>query len=300
MKQGCLNSEKTMSQSNNPRFWASQWYTTKFATEPWPGGWYWHDEHYNWFGPYESEHAAGDALTEHETSERDALDASDHIPSQFELYYHPLSPYSQKVLIAAYEKGAHFTPKIVNLMSTDEREKYRKLYPMGKLPLIVLNHGPLIPESSTIIEYLDSLDGKRLISKDPDVARKTRFKDRFFDFYLTDSANVLFAEGAKPPSQQDTVKIEAAQYRIRAVYDFIEYELREQTWANGEEFSMADCAAAAGFFYAARIMPYDDHPNVAAYAQKLSDRPSVKRVREEAAPYMQAYLDRIKKSRETA
>ena len=107
-----------MSQSNNPRFWASQWYTTKFATEPWPGGWYWHDEHYNWFGPYESEHAAGDALTEHETSERDALDASDHIPSQFELYYHPLSPYSQKVLIAAYEKGAHFTPKIVNLMKS--------------------------------------------------------------------------------------------------------------------------------------------------------------------------------------
>ena len=55
-----------MSQSNNPRYWASQWYTTKFATEPWPGGWYWHDEHYNWFGPYESEHTAGDALQEYE------------------------------------------------------------------------------------------------------------------------------------------------------------------------------------------------------------------------------------------
>ena len=287
-----------MSQSNNPRYWASQWYTTRFATEPWPGGWYWHDEHYNWFGPYDSEHAASDALREHEAAERDAMDSSDRARSQFDLYYHPLSPYSQKVLIAIYEKGSHFTRKIVNLADSNARKRYRALYPMGKLPLIVLNHGPLIPESSIIIEYLDSLDGKRLIPENPDSARKTRFKDRFFDFYLTDSANLLFAEGAKPPAQQDTEKIDSARYHIRAVYDFIEFELREQTWATGENFSMADCAAAAGFFYAGRILPYDDHPNVAAYAERLSERPSVRRVREEAAPYMQSYLEDMKRSRE--
>lgn len=289
-----------MSQSNNPRYWASQWYTTKFATEPWPGGWYWHDEHYNWFGPYDSEHEAAAALSEHEQSEREAMDDSDRTRSHFELYYHPLSPYSQKVLIAIYEKGANFTPKIVNLSDAKERANYRKLYPMGKLPLIVLNHGPLIPESSIIIEYLDSLGGKRLVSKDADVARKTRFKDRFFDFYLTDSANALFREGSKPPSQQDTETIETAQHRIRAVYDFIEYELSRQTWANGEEFSMSDCAAAAGFFYAGKILPFDDHPVVSAYAQRLSERPSVRRVRDEAAPHMQAYLTRMKQERETA
>jgi hypothetical protein len=61
-----------VSQSNNPRFWASQWYTTKFAEEPWPGGWYWHDEHYNWFGPYDSEHDASIALKGHEETERHA------------------------------------------------------------------------------------------------------------------------------------------------------------------------------------------------------------------------------------
>ena len=289
-----------MSQSNNPRYWASQWYTTKFATEPWPGGWYWHDEHYNWFGPYDSEHEAAVPLKEHEQSERDAADSSDRARSQFDLYYYPLSPYSQKVLIAIYEKGATFTRKIVNLDDPKERAQYRKLYPMGKLPLIVLNHGPLIPESSIIIEYLDSLGGRRLVSKDPDIARKTRFKDRFFDFYLTESTNALFAEGSKPAGQQDTEKIETAQYQIRAVYDFIEYELEHQTWANGEEFSMSDCAAAAAFFYATRIMPLDDHPVTAAYARRLGERPSVKRVREEAAPYMQAYLTRMKQERETA
>ena len=47
-----------MSQQRNPRYWASQWYTTKFAEEPWPAGWYWHDAQYTWNGPYNSEEEA--------------------------------------------------------------------------------------------------------------------------------------------------------------------------------------------------------------------------------------------------
>jgi glutathione S-transferase len=285
-----------VSQSNNPRYWASQWYTTKFAEEPWPGGWYWHDEHYNWFGPYDNEHEANIALKGYLETERQASEQAEQTRSHFELYYHPLSTYSQKVLIAIYEKGAHFTPKIVDVTDQAEREKYRELYPMGKTPLIVLNHGPLIPESSIIIEYLDSLGGKRLISLDPDIARKTRFKDRFFDFYLSEPVGTLMAEGQKPKAERDMAKIETAQYRVTAVYDFLEFELNNQTWANGEDFSMSDCAAAAGLFYASGIAPHDDYPNITAYAKRLSNRESVRRVREEAAPYLDAYVKRLKSS----
>ena len=273
---------------NNPRYWASQWYTTRFSEEPWPGGWYWHDQHHNWFGPYEGEHDASVALKEHLESEREASDARERSRPQFELYYHPLSTYSQKVLIAIYEKDKPFEPKIVNLMDDAAREAYRKLYPMGKVPLMVLNHGALIPESTNIIEYLDSLGGPRLIAENPDVARKTRFKDRFFDLYLSESIGTLFFEGRKPESEPDAEKIETAKYRINAVYDFMEYEISGQPWANGEQFSMSDCAAAPALFYAKTIIPYDEYPNVSAYAARLDERPSVQRVREEAVPYLEA------------
>ena len=236
---------------NNPRYWASQWYATKFAEEPWPGGWYWHDQQYNWHGPYETEHDAAVALKGHQEQEREASDAHERSRPQFELYYHPLSTYSQKVLIAIYEKGLVFKPHIVNLMAEGERERYRKIYPLGKIPLIVLNHGPLIPESSIIIEYLESLGGAPLISTNSDVARKTRFKDRFIDFYLTDSVVTLFSESRKPKGERDKRKIETARYRSKAVYDFLEYELSESAWANGDEFSLSDCAAGAAFCYAA-------------------------------------------------
>jgi len=55
-----------MSQQRNPRYWASLWYATKFAEQPWPPGWYWHDQHYDWTGPYETEKDARKALESHE------------------------------------------------------------------------------------------------------------------------------------------------------------------------------------------------------------------------------------------
>ena len=79
------------------------------------------------------------------------------------LYYNPISTYSQKVIIAFYEKALEFEPNIVNLMDPDDLAKYREVYPMGKIPCLVLDDGHLIPESSIIIEYLDDMDEPRLI-----------------------------------------------------------------------------------------------------------------------------------------
>ncbi len=84
------------------------------------------------------------------------------------LYYNPISTYSQKVLIALYEKALDFEPEIVNLMDSDARAQYREVYPMGKIPCLILDDGHMIPESSTIIEYIDPLAAPTLILGDAD------------------------------------------------------------------------------------------------------------------------------------
>jgi len=53
------------------------------------------------------------------------------------LYYNPISTYSQKVLIALYEKGLDFDSEIVNLMDADARAQYREVYPLGKIPCLL-------------------------------------------------------------------------------------------------------------------------------------------------------------------
>lgn len=70
----------------------------------------------------------------------------------------------------------------------------------------------------------------------------------------------------------------------------IEKDLAGRTWATGEDFTLADCAAAPALFYANLVQPFGPaHRNVAAYFDRLKARPSYKRAFEEAQPYFHLF-----------
>lgn len=202
------------------------------------------------------------------------------------LYYNPISTYSQKVLIALYEKGLDFDSEIVNLMDADARAQYREVYPLGKIPCLQLEDGHLIPESSIIVEYIDPMAEPTLIKGDADFRRRIRFKDRVFDLYLNEAVVTLLFQGMKPESEQDPERIEKAKFHITTMYSFMESELGQQPYANGEEFLMSDCSAAPGLFYAEQVAPFAEHKNISAYWERLKSRPSIARTHEEATPIL--------------
>jgi glutathione S-transferase len=211
------------------------------------------------------------------------------------LYYHPLSTYAQKTMIALYEKGVEFEKEIVNLMDPDARKKYREeVYPLGKIPCLELDDGHMVPESSIIIEYIDSLTGPLLISGDADETRRIRFKDRMFDQYLNEAVATLLFQGMKATSDQDPERIEKAKFNLATMYGFMEQEFGDQPFANGDEFRMSDCAAAPALFYAEQHAPFAEHPNIVAYYERLKSRPSVQRTQEEALPYLAAFASKSK------
>ena len=205
------------------------------------------------------------------------------------LYYFPLSTYSQKALMALHEKKIPFEPEIVDLRDDAARAKYRDIYPLGKVPLLVLDNGHLIPESSIIIEYLDTHfeSGPRLIPKDPEESRRTRFKDRMQDLYLNESVTTLIFESWKTEAERNAEGMEKARFRAGVLYDFMEKDLADKRWLMGSEFSMADCAAAPPLFYAQEHFPFNDRPNITAYWKRLSARPSWQKVFEEVKPYLE-------------
>ncbi|MDH3468916.1 MAG: glutathione S-transferase family protein [Gammaproteobacteria bacterium] len=206
-----------------------------------------------------------------------------------ELHYHPLSTYSQKVLIALFEMGIEFEPKIVNMFDPEQRAQYRSLYPIGKVPLLVLDDGHPIPESSIIVEYLNSIsDGVRLIPDDPTEARKTRFLDRMYDLYLNNNVGALFFELRKPDAERSQSVIDGANEKIAIMYNNMEDNLSGKHWNRGEMFTMADCAAGPPLFYAQQIAPFDDKPNIKAFWERFSGRPSYQRIMAEAKPYLDA------------
>ncbi len=96
----------------------------------------------------------------------------------------------------------------------------------------------------------------------------------------------IVGDRLRPEGKKDPHGVEEARARLRVSYGMVEQEMATRRWAMGEEFSLADCAAAPALFYANEVMPFgDEHANVAAYLDRLKARPSYARVLKEAEPY---------------
>ncbi len=205
------------------------------------------------------------------------------------LYYHPLSSFCQKALIALYETGTAFTPQLVDLRDEKDRGAFLKLWPIGKFPVMKdETHDRLVPESSIIIEYLaQHYPGKStLMPADGDAARQTRLRDRFFDLYLNMPMQKIVGDRMRPADKKDPSGVDQAKQQIKTAVDLLEGEVGK-AWVMGDSFTMADCAAAPALFYANMVAPFmDTHRNVAAYFQRLTKRPSYARVQKEAEPYL--------------
>lgn len=205
------------------------------------------------------------------------------------LYMHPFASFCQKVLIALYENDTPFEPHIVDLGDEKSRDHFKRIWPIGKFPVLRDEaKGRTIPESTIIIEYLaQHYPGKRaLLPPDPDLARETRLLDRFYDLYVDAPMQKIVTDKLRPPGKNDPFGVEQAKQLLRTAYDIIEQEMATKIWAIGDAFSMADCAAAPALFYANLVAPFGDtHEHTTAYFNRLMDRPSFARVVSEAKPY---------------
>ena len=204
------------------------------------------------------------------------------------LHFHPLASFCHKALIALYENDTPFTPKLVDLGNEAERAALLKLWPIGKFPVLRDEvRDQTVPESSIIIEYLDRhYPGRtRFIPDAADRAWQTRLRDRFYDLYVHEPMQKIVLDRLRPADKTDSLGVEEARARLRTSYGMIDREMAAATWAMGDAFSLADCAAAPALFYANEVMPFGTHKNVAAYFDRLKARPSYARVLKEAEPY---------------
>ena len=205
------------------------------------------------------------------------------------LYMHPLSSYCHKVLIALYENATPFQPRDVNLGDPAEREEFRKVWPIGKFPVLRdAARNRTVPESTTIIEYLTQYypGPTQLIPSDAELAAQVRSLDRFYDLYIHDPMQRIVGDRLRLAAQRDPLGVEQARDRMRTALGMVETEMAGKRWALGELFSMADCSAAPALFYANRVMPLaGEFPQASAYLTRLEKRPSYARALVEAQPY---------------
>jgi len=124
---------------------------------------------------------------------------------------------------------------------------------------------------------------------DPERARQTRLCDRFYDLCVNVPMQKIVGDRLRPAGKTDAYGVDEAREQLRTAYGVIDEEMRARTWAIGDVFSMADCAAAPALYYADLVLPLRAYANAAAYFERLMKRPSFARAVEEAAPYRRLF-----------
>lgn len=205
------------------------------------------------------------------------------------LYMHPLSSYCHKTLIALYENSIPFAAKLLD--NATVYGEFKTMWPIGRFPLLRDDsRDTTVPESSIIIEYLalHYPGSVKLLPDDPDRARQVRMRDRFFDNYLHTPLQKFPADRLRPQDKRDPFGVDEARTMYRTALDMVEAEMSHKRWAMGDDFSMADCAAAPALFFGNRFFgPFrETHRNTMAYLERLMARPSYARALQEAEPYM--------------
>ena len=205
------------------------------------------------------------------------------------LYFHPLASFCHKALIAFYEGGIPFEPVVVDLGDAASRAAFQAVLPMAKMPVLRDERRKCtIAESTIVIEYLDAHypGPTRFVPQDPDRAWQTRMWDRVYDHYVQQPMQKIVTDRVRPAGTSDAWGVEQAKTQLQEAYAMIEREMRSRTWAMGDDFTLADCAAAPALFYASTVVPFaDTQKNLPEYLERLMARPSFARVLAEAEPY---------------
>jgi len=199
-----------------------------------------------------------------------------------ELFSHPFSSYCQKALIAFSENDVPFTQRM--LEDEGVGEELAKLWPIGKFP--ILREGDrVVFEATSIIDYLQVRHPGpvKLIPDDPDLAVEVRMLDRFFDNYVMTPQGKFVFDALRPAENRDPFGVEDARKMLDTSYAWLDDRMKGRTWAVGESFTLADCAAAPSLFYADWTYRIPErYAHLTAYRARLLARASFARAVDEA------------------
>lgn len=199
------------------------------------------------------------------------------------LYSVDLSPYAARVRLQIYLKGiaAEIVPPPEGGLKSPD---YLALNPMGKMPVLALDDGVCLPESETILEYLEDAHPTPSLRPASALAlARARLVARVGEIYVMDAIRPLFAQ--MNPATRDAVAVETHLATLRKGLGFLDHYLTGDAFAVSAEPSIADCSIVPvlfwvgvvdGVFQAGGLI--GAHPKLAAYWGRVQGQPAMARV----------------------
>jgi glutathione S-transferase len=146
--------------------------------------------------------------------------------------------------------------------------------PLSKIPVLVLDDGEVLIDSRTIVEYLDSLAGGKLLPASGPARWQALSRQALGDGLL-DLLNLWRNEREKPSAQQTPAWLDAFAVKLWATLDRFETlsdSLTAQPFGIGH--IAIGCALSYADFRFAELDWRTQHPGLTAWHKSFAARPS--------------------------
>lgn len=191
------------------------------------------------------------------------------------LIFSHTSPFARKVRVLALEKGISLDIVEANVWSPDTEVPRHN--PLNKIPVLLLDDGSSLYDSSVITEYLDGLPGPALLPGAGIARSRVRCAESLADG-ICDAAVSTVLERKREALRQDPGWVGRQRDKIDLGIATLSRSLGDKPWLEGGAMSLADLAAGCALFYVAFRLPEIEwrtaHPNLAAWTATLDQRPS--------------------------
>ena len=196
------------------------------------------------------------------------------------LYHIWLSPACRTVRVALAEKDLEF--ELVVEPYWERRDEFLALNPAGEPPVLIEADGAAVVGVEAIVEYLEDVYANRpLIGTAPLIRAEVRRLVAWFDVkFCREVTEYLHGEKFtkrflhKQPPDSETVR--AGLANIRGHLEYIGYLTDRRRWLAGDEFSLADIAAAAHLSVIDYLgdVPWERHEAARDWYARIKSRPS--------------------------
>lgn len=193
---------------------------------------------------------------------------------QIQFYGDSISGNCYKLQLVCSELGADYVWHEMDILAGDTRTpRFLALNPNGKVPVLVLADGRVLPESNAILSYL--ADGSALAGADR-YAKANILQWLFFEQYSHEpfiaTSRFIVKYLKNPPDRQtDLAAKRPGGYGALTV---MEQQLQTQDFIANNEYSIADIALYA-YTHVAHEGGFelDDYPYIREWLQRVEDRP---------------------------
>jgi len=189
------------------------------------------------------------------------------------LVSHKLCPYVQRSVIALRELGLEY--RRVDIDLGNPPEWFRRISPLGKVPLLLIDDATVLFESAVIADYVNEIGGGGLLAEAPLERARQRAWIEFASATLNDIGALYNARSGK--------SYQRVAAGLHAKWRQLEDALENGPWFSGGEFSLVDAACGPVFRYfdVFEQLLDDDflgaYPKIGAWRKALAARESVRK-----------------------